>query len=203
MSCGKAKYLVVLLHGAGSSADEIIDLSLEWAPTLNKAEFLAPELPWPPRTDGLEGYGPSPVREAGMVEGLRRYLEAALAAKRLKHAQLALVGFAEGAGLALALGTGQADPLGAVVAVGPGARAWPEPFGTARPPGPGPTLLVSTHTGPEAPATDWRETLKELQSAGIAAEYLEAPGDYFGLDDQGLARIADYLHAHIAQSNPA
>jgi len=190
LSCGKAKYLVVLLHGAGSSADEIIDLSLDWAPTLNKAEFLAPELPWPGRD-----------MEAGLVDGLWRYLEAALAAKRLKHAQLAVVGFAEAAGLALALGLSQAEPLGAVVAVGRGAKPRPESIGAAR--HPAPLLLVSGHIGPAAPGTDWRETAKDLQKAGIAAEYLEAPGDYFGLDDQGLARIADYLRAHIAPSHPA
>ena len=39
LSCGKAVYLVVLLHGPDSDGEAIINHALNWAPTLPKAEF--------------------------------------------------------------------------------------------------------------------------------------------------------------------
>ena len=47
LSCGKAVYLVVLLHGVGANGDDLIDLALNWQPILPKAEFLALNAPFP------------------------------------------------------------------------------------------------------------------------------------------------------------
>lgn len=198
LSCGKAKYIVVLLHGVGSSAGEIIDLSLDWAPTLNKAEFLAPELPWPRHADKVNSPGLSPGEES-MVDGLQRYLEATLPAKRLKNEQVALVGFAEGAALAIAAGMRQTDPVGAVVAIGRGLNQFPQNIG--EPNSKPPLLLVSANIGPEFPAVGWHAAEKWLQGVGIQAERLDSPGDYFGLDDHGVIQVAEYLHTRIVKPN--
>lgn len=201
LSCGKAKYLVVLLHGLGSSADEIIDLSMDWAPTLNKAEFLAPNLPWiidgNPNPAGLSDSPDDKDYFAVLTGRLHDYLDAVIEKKHLKNEQVAIVGFAEGAALALAVGIGRGSPLGAVAAIGRGLSDFPEHKDQANTQTP--TLLVSANIGLDHPGIDWRTASKWLQGLDIVVEELQAEGNYLGLDDAGVIKIADYLRGRLAK----
>ncbi|UZR28949.1 alpha/beta hydrolase [Methylococcus mesophilus] len=201
LSCGKPKYLVVLLHGAGSNGDEIIDLSLDWAPTLNKAEFLAPNAPW--RVDiagnGRQWAGPPPgdgVEEA--VERLQAFLDDVLAERRLKDSQLALVGFAQGAAVAVRAGLARSQPVAAIVAAGRGIEEYPGAGGDLR--STPPVLLVEADIGPGAAGL--AEAERQLRDCKIQVKKLVHPGDYYGLDDEGVGMVADYLHQALVTPGP-
>jgi phospholipase/carboxylesterase len=47
LSGGKAKQLIVLLHGYGSNGDDLISLAPFFAQALPDAEFLSPNAPFP------------------------------------------------------------------------------------------------------------------------------------------------------------
>lgn len=201
LSCGKAKYLVVLIHGIGSSANEIIDLSMDWAPTLNKAEFLAPEIPW--QGDGnTSPNGPidSAIRNeflADLTGRLHDYLDSVIEKKHLTTLQVALVGFGEGASLALSAGMGRGMPLGAIVAIGRGLKELPEPRGRGG--NKTPTLLAMGAIGTETPAVGWSDTKRWLQGLDMEVDELQAQGEYFGLDDQGVIKVAEYLRSRLVK----
>ncbi|MDD2770239.1 MAG: hypothetical protein PHT19_16060 [Methylococcus sp.] len=203
LSCGKAKYLVILIHGIGSSANEIIDLSMDWAPTLNKAEFFAPEIPWQDQGNSLPGgANGSAIRNeflADLTGHLHDYLDSIIEEKHLTNLQVALVGFGEGASLAISTGIGRETPLGAVVAVGRGLKEFPEPRGQGG--NQTPVLLALGAIGIETTNGGWGDTKRWLQGLGMEVDELQAPGDYFGLDDQGVIKVAEYLRARLVKTD--
>lgn len=47
LSGGKAAFLVVLLHGVGANGNDLLYLAHAWRKILPKAEFIAPNAPFP------------------------------------------------------------------------------------------------------------------------------------------------------------
>ncbi|MVF22150.1 alpha/beta hydrolase [Methylocaldum sp. 14B] len=205
LSCGKPKYLVILLHGAASNGDEIIELALDWAPTLNKAEFLAPNAPWLSDGESNRRQWTCPTDNAqhsgaGLDEAAERlqvFLDAVLAKRRLEDSQLALVGFAQGAALALRAGLTRAKPPGAIVAVAGGIDEVPIERNMIRS-GP-PVLLVEADVEAGAGAVGLDQAQHQLAKWGIPIQRLAKPGSYHGLDDDGVSTIADYLHRALVK----
>ncbi|QSA97565.1 alpha/beta hydrolase [Methylococcus sp. EFPC2] len=205
LSCGKPKYIVVLLHDAGSNGDEVIGLAPEWAPILGKAEFLAPHAPWPVKSDdgGRQWLSPPQAGQTGdgypaAAERLNTFIDAALARRKLTGDRLALVGFAQGAELALYAALRRERPLGAVVAIAGGLE--PNRIGFDTPASKPPVLLVGAGLEPQAPESleKMEQTLSERE---IPVQKLENPGDYLGLDDNGIGLIADYLHRALVKAD--
>lgn len=128
---GKARALVVLLHGYGADGKDLIELGAQWRHLLPDAAFVAPHAPatiagFPPGMGGgrqwfaLDAYDPNLLRRdpqqaagvyAGMQVGaeqaapaLQRFLDAELAKHNLAGGRLALVGFSQGTMMALHVG---------------------------------------------------------------------------------------------------
>ncbi len=59
LSCGKPAWLVVLLHAHGTHAEHILELAVEWAPHLLKAEFIALQPRFHRRASTTHSIGPS------------------------------------------------------------------------------------------------------------------------------------------------
>ncbi|MFC4173838.1 alpha/beta hydrolase [Microvirga sp. GCM10011540] len=110
---GQARQLVVLLHGLGADGHDLIELGHQWQPWLPDAAFIAPHTPdpcegapmgrqWFPLTlrDPAEFW--RGVTYAG--PGLEALLDAELARYGLPASKLALVGFSQGAMMALHVG---------------------------------------------------------------------------------------------------
>lgn len=203
LSCGKPRYLVVLLHDAGSCGDAVADLALDWAPTLNKAEFLAPNGPWlEAGTRGGRSWtapqgGAAQADGASTVEKLHAYLDAILAKRRLQPGQLALVGFAQGAALAIRAGLARSEPLAAVVGI---AGGFEEDLDESHPARSLPPVLLVKAALPARPgAMSIGDCARRLQSVGVAVQTRAHPGDYFGLDDDGVVKVADYLYQALVK----
>ncbi|ATQ66937.1 MULTISPECIES: alpha/beta hydrolase [Methylosinus] len=190
LTCGKPAFLVVLLHGEGESGQAFIDQALNWAPTLPKAEFLAAEAPGGRWFDAAE--------EGGLEKGLAaldRFLDAALEKRRLPPSHLALVGFSQGATLALRAGLARPGPLKAVVAFSGGQYGAPAPQASGAPP----ILLIHGDADEIAPLAAMREAKAAITAGGGRVWSMTRKGLGHALDDDGVIAAGDFLTEHVVQ----
>lgn len=185
LSCGKPAYLVVLLHGEGGDGQSMIDHALNWAPTMPKAEFLAAEIPFVGDDVGVEPIAPA----------LDRFLDAALASRRLPDSHLALVGFSKGATLALQVGLGRRDQIAAIVAFSGGVDDVERLARDirSRPP----TLLIHGEADPIVPFVAMLEAKAALAARGVPVKSLRRAGLGHEMDDEGVIAAGDFLTEHV------
>src|SRR5829696_7006830 len=121
---GKARRLVVFLHGYGADGNDLIELGRAWQPLLPDTAFVSPHAPeacgqaptgrqWFPLTfrDPHERW--TGVNAAS--PGLDRFLDAELKRHGLPASALALVGFSQGTMMALHAGLRRAAAPAAIV----------------------------------------------------------------------------------------
>lgn len=204
LSCGKPVYLVVLLHEEGAGGRQVIDRALNWAPELPKADFLAAEAPFPAPGGGRSWLPAGASTPEAVAAGLRAagplleaFLAQVLAARRLPDSHLALVGFSQGAALALHAGLRRATAPAVVIGFG---GALPEADGLAgeiraRPP----VLLVHGEDDPVVPLSHMVATRERLKGLGVPAKSLRRPGLGHGVDDDGILAAGSFLTAHLAR----
>lgn len=103
---GRASHLMVLLHGVGSSAEDLMPLARALAPAVPDAAVLVPEgfhafegggagRQWFSVRGVTEQNRPARVRQAG--EEVSRWIDEALAQRGVPPERLVLVGFSQGA----------------------------------------------------------------------------------------------------------
>ena len=200
----KAKQAVVLLHGYGSNGADLLGLAPHWAALLPQAAFLAPDAPFPwemnPLSGGRQWFGLSDLNPMMMLSGLRTaaqildsYLDRRLAALGLDDAALALVGFSQGAMMALHVGLRRPRPPAAVIAYS-GQLLAPELLAgeaRARPP----VLLVHGALDPVVPVAALAAAERALGAAGLEVSSLERPHLDHAIDAEGLEAGGRFLAA--------
>jgi len=116
--------LVVLLHGVASDASQLFRLAQDWRRLLPDTAFVAPNGPQPcPDADGSRQWFPLPsfepaVRRAGVAAAapaLDAWLNQERDRHQLRDSDIALVGFSQGALMALAVGLRRSRPIAAIV----------------------------------------------------------------------------------------
>ena len=116
---GTTKQLVIILHGYGADGNDLIPLGKQWQQLLPDAEFVAPNAPqfcqnppmgyqWFPLKVTEQGVVSTPQErwdgaQAG-VPSLDAFIDAELTRTGLDASKLALVGFSQGAMMALHVG---------------------------------------------------------------------------------------------------
>lgn len=124
-SGGVPRQLVILLHGYGASGSDLVPLAAAWRDRLPDAMFILPDAPEP-----LPGYPMGrqwfPLTDLSLAEiasGLgavaptvRSFVDQTLADFAIAPADLALVGFSQGAMIALEVGLSDAPRIAAIVA---------------------------------------------------------------------------------------
>ncbi|WP_192913818.1 alpha/beta hydrolase [Roseibium sediminis] len=126
LSGGPARQLVVILHGYGADGHDLIDLGRAWGTSLPDAAFAAPHAPEPLPFEGFGGRQWFALQERDMREYslgaeaarpvLDVFLDAELARLGLTDHDLALVGFSQGAMMALHTGLRRKFPPAAIIA---------------------------------------------------------------------------------------
>lgn len=116
--------IVMLLHGFGSSGDDMISLAPHWQDVLPDALFLAPHAPqkcgimgagfqwW-----GLSGFAPSAIAAgaSSAAPAINAFIDRKLDEYGLTEANLALVGFSQGTMMALHVGLRRPRAVAAIV----------------------------------------------------------------------------------------
>ncbi len=197
---GKARSLVVLLHGYGADGNDLIGLAQFWAPVLPNTAFVSPHAV-SPRSDApfgrqwfpLAGVDPALLRSGvlGAAPHLDAFLDAELARWGLEDAELALVGFSQGTMMALHSGLRRKQPIAGIVGYS-GLLPAPE-FLETEVKYRLPVLLVHGDQDPVIPAMATYAAQRVLSKAGFQVEHHIRPGLGHGIDEEGLRYGADFL----------
>lgn len=205
-SSGKAKALVVLLHGLGSDGDDLIELARPFARVLPDAAFAAPNAPEPCdmapmgyQWFSVQDRDPHRIaRGADAASGpLAGFIEAELGEHRLGLSRLALVGFSQGTMMALHLGL-RLSPAPAAIVGFSGALLAPERLWAEKRAAP-PVLLIHGTADEIVPVERMAAAEAGLRAAGIPVQTLTRPGLPHGIDEAGVTEAARFLHRHLGQ----
>ena len=209
---GPARQLVVLLHGVGADGHDLIDLAPQWAQALPHAQFAAPHAPEPYDNQMPGGFAEGHGRQwfsladrtpAALLAGAARaaplldaYVAAELARLGLPPDAVALMGFSQGAMMALHAGLRRRPPPRGILAY---AGALLDTPGLALAcTGHPPTLLVHGQEDNVVPFARATAAEAGLHGLGIPVQTLWCPGLGHSIDDAGLSTGALFLQRLFA-----
>ena len=210
---GKARSIVVFLHGYGADGADLLGLADPFAPHLPDTLFLAPDAPDPCSGNGFgRQWFPIPwldgSTEAAALSGLEAsaldlnaFLDAQLRAEGVPDSHLALVGFSQGAMIALHVAPRRARPLAAVVAIS-GRLLHPQQLkaeAVCKPP----VLLIHGDADPVVPFADMSRAGQALTAAGFDTYGHVMKGAGHTIAPDGLSVALSFLHERFsALSSP-
>jgi phospholipase/carboxylesterase len=206
---GTATSLVVFLHGYGADGADLLGLADALAPHLPGTAFVAPDAPEPCRGApyGRQWFpipwldGSSEVEAgAGLARAARdldAFLDARLAEAGLPASALALVGFSQGAMIALHVAPRRSLPVAAIVAISgrllqPGSLA---DEAVVRPP----VLLIHGDADPVVPFADMQAAGQALAGAGFAVWGHVMEGTGHGIAPDGLGAALGFLKERLPE----
>jgi phospholipase/carboxylesterase len=196
---GPATSLVVLLHGYGADGNDLIDIGRALAPLMRGTAFVSPHAPeacadapmgrqwFHLSLADLDQLWPG-VRQA--APSLNAFLDAELTRLGLSEQNLAVLGFSQGAMMALHVGPRRQAPVAGIIGYS-GYLAGPEHLGEAphRPP----ILLVHGEDDRTVPVLALHAAAPALKAAGFPVEWHVRPGLGHGIDMDGLRLGAEFL----------
>ena len=201
---GKPNALIVLLHGYGSSGADLISLAPFWSKALPRVAFAAPNGPEPVR--GLPGgyqWFDLGMRDPGLTElgargaaaAIDRFLDRELARNGLDESRLALVGFSQGAMMALHVGVRRAQPPAAIVGFsGALVTGKLKEEARARPP----ILLIHGDRDERIPAEAMFQAAAALAEAELPTLWHLSPGVPHAIGPDGMQLAAGFLKEMLA-----
>lgn len=201
---GTAKSAVLLLHGLGSNADDLISLAPYWADALPDTVFVSPNAPEPcdMAPYGFQWFSLRDWTEASMLEGAARAASALeTIITRLQQnfhipaSKTALVGFSQGTMMALHVGLRRTEPLAAIVGFS-GALVGINVLKSeikSRPP----VLLVHGMMDPVVPFAALQTAAASLNENEVPVETLACPALAHSIDEAGLQRAQEFLKKHL------
>ena len=208
---GKARQLVVFLHGYGADGNDLIEIGRAWQSALPDAAFVSPHAPRPcaQAPVGREWF-PLTFRDPGerwagvtmAAPALNAFLDAELARRQLPPSALALVGFSQGTMMSLHVGLRRPVAPAAIVGYS-GIFVLPEEGDpaqfaagiTAKPP----VLLIHGDQDPLIPVQALFMATQELAALGIPAEWHISAGVGHGIDQEGLRQGGEFLARQFAR----
>ncbi len=203
-SGGKAKSLVVFIHGYGANGDDLIDIGRHWGQILTDTAFSSPHAPEPcagapmgRQWFALTMRDPSETWRgtSAAAAGLNAYLDSELKRLALDDTKLALVGFSQGTMMALHVGLRRARGPGAILGYS-GMLAGPEHLGEAI--ATPPILLIHGDQDQVLPVGFMFAAAQALGEAGRPARFHVCPGLGHGIDGDGLRLGGQFLSEALA-----
>jgi len=207
---GKARQLVVFLHGYGADGNDLIEIGRAWAGLLPDAAFISPHAPRPcgQAPMGREWF-PLTFRDPderwtgvnAAAPQLNAFLDAELTRRNLPNSALALVGFSQGTMMALHVGLRRAESPAAIVGYS-GMLVIPEEIDpdkfageiVNRPP----VLLVHGDQDQLIPVEALMHAAQGLAALEVPVEWHISPGVAHGIDQEGLRQGGEFLARRFA-----
>ncbi|HKY94633.1 MAG TPA: alpha/beta fold hydrolase [Kiloniellales bacterium] len=197
---GRAEKLVVFLHGWGANGADLIGLAPHFARGLSTTLFLSPDAPFPCDANpaGLQWFSFADNSQTQLLAGARlaaslvtAFLDEEQAKLGLTDADTVLLGFSQGAMLALHVGLRMNRRLAGVIAYS-GVLIAAETLNdelTSRPP----VLLVHGERDTVVPPQASRVAQQFLSHGGVDAKLLLRPMLAHGIDEEGLRQGSAFL----------
>ena len=207
---GKAKQLVVFLHGYGADGNDLIEIGRAWQGLMPDAAFVSPHAPRPcgQAPSGREWF-PLTFRDPNerwvgvqaAAPTLNGFLDAELARRQLPPQALALVGFSQGTMMALHIGLRRAVSPAAIVGYS-GMLVVPEDVDPdtfaaeikAKPP----VLLIHGDQDELIPVQAVFHASQGLAALDVPAEWHISSGIGHGIDQEGLRQGGEFLARHFS-----
>lgn len=199
-AAGPAKSLVVFLHGYGADGNDLIDIGRMWSGVMPETAFVSPHAPEPCEQAPmgrqwfpLAGVDPHSMRDGVLKAApvLDAFLDDELARLSLKADRMALVGFSQGAMMALHVGPRRAEATAGIIGYS-GLLPNPE-FLAAEARHKPPVLLVHGDADQVVPPVALMAAQQVLTDAGFSVEAHARPGLAHGIDQFGLEAGAAFL----------
>ena len=199
-SKGPATSLVVICHGVGADGHDVYALSDTLADAVPDAAFLVPDGPEPcdMAAVGRQWFSLQDRTPAVLEDGARRAtplllatIEAELARRAIPTDAVAMLGFSQGAMMALFAGLRRAPPPRAILAYS--GALLDTPHLDAELVGHPPVLLVHGQDDEVVPFSRGPAAEAALERRGIPVTSLWRPGVGHWIDDAGLAAGALFL----------
>lgn len=204
---GKAKRLVLLLHGLGADGNDLIGLAPYFAQALPDCAFVSPHAPFP---CDMAPYGRqwfslqdrSPATMLAGVQAAAPILNAFIDAERdrlgLADANVALLGFSQGTMMSLYVAMRRAKPIAGIVGYS-GALVAPQLLAaevTSKPP----VLLVHGDADQIVPFQAMDAAATALKASGVPVTTLGRPHLPHSIDDEGIAAGIEFLEKHLSRA---
>ena len=198
------KQLVILCHGLGADAYDLIDIAPTWGNTLPDAIFASVNAPEEHSSGfGRQWWPVSDRRPEVMLGGARSaakhldaFIDAELARLTLPPDAYALMGFSQGAMTVLFTGLRRAVAPKAILAFS-GALIAPESL-EAEIRNRAPVLLAHGEADGQVPVSRSRDAEAALKRLGVPVEAAYSAGLGHGIDDHGIAMAALTLQKAFA-----
>lgn len=206
---GNTRQLVVFLHGYGADGNDLIDLGQNWAELLPDAAFVSPHAPEPCGMSpmGRQWWALTMRDPAERWRGcqqaapdLDHFLDQELARHQLAPSQLALVGFSQGAMMAMHVGLRRAVMPAAIVAYS-GFLVGPEHL-KADAKGKPPVLLVHGDQDNVLPVDSLFDAMEGFGKAEIPCQWHLSVGVGHGIDQGGLSHGGLFLAQNFGLKIP-
>ncbi|MBY0272551.1 MAG: prepilin peptidase [Alphaproteobacteria bacterium] len=197
--------IVVLIHGYGSDGEDLLSLGKSWASLLPNTLFVAPHGPVACEMNpsgnqwfGLKDWEPLRILKEiqALTPSFNRYLDGLLKSHNLPSNKLALVGFSQGAMLALHVALHRPQSAG-VVAYSGAFLNDPMELKMARPP----VLLVHGTEDQVLPASASQAAEEALKALSVPVTLSLLPGLEHGIDPQGLGMGGTFLKEKFHESD--
>jgi phospholipase/carboxylesterase len=207
---GKARQLVVFLHGYGADGNDLIEIGRAWQGLLPDAAFVSPHGPHPcgQAPSGREWF-PLTFRDPherwngvnAAAPVLNAFLDAELKRRDLPPQALALVGFSQGTMMSLHVGLRRAVPPAAIVGysgilIMPG-DAMSDSFAAeivTRPP----VLLIHGDADDLIPVQAVFHSAQGLAALEVPVQWHISSGVGHGIDQEGLRHGGEFLARQLA-----
>lgn len=189
-SGGPAKQLVILLHGIGADGNDLMGLAPFYQSALPDAAFIAPNAPFPcdMAPFGYQWFSLQNMQADTRLKGVRHaaptldaFIDAQMDHHQLTEENTLVLGFSQGAMMALHVGLRREKPLAGLIAHS-GMLVGEQLLATeikARPP----VLLTHGAIDDVVPAAALPIALAALKSSGVPVEAHEMPGLGHGIDE--------------------
>lgn len=204
---GKARSVVVFLHGYGADGADLLGLGDALAPHLPDTVFVAPDAPQP-CTGNPFGFQWFPIpwldgsseeaAKAGMAASvglLDAFLDERLGAEGMEPEAMALIGFSQGAMMSLHVAPRRAQAVAGVVAIS-GRLLVPERLAAEAVVKP-PVLLIHGDQDPVVPFADMGLAGDALVAAGFETYGHVMEGTGHGIAPDGLGVALQFLKERL------
>lgn len=195
--------LVILLHGVGSSGDDLKPLAEAWDGALKNTKFVSPNAPNRSSFgNGFQWFSVAGVTEenrGGRIQEARAAFDNTISsivgengfAEKLDR--VAFVGFSQGTIMALDAVASGRWPIGAVVGFS-GRLASPQPL---MPSTNTKILLIHGTVDPTIPSSETIKAASVLQSLGVSVESVLEPGLSHTISADGATKAGQFLAAKL------